>query len=236
MSEKSGILHLLGVDRLLYFTDALVAIAATLLVLPLVEAAGNYVEACVRHDETVCTAAGSAWQFLEHNSGAILAFAISFLVIVRLWTAHHHLFSVVTAADTTLIWLDLAWAFTIVLLPLPTELTSLSNPDDPNLPQSLDDGASAVAFYVGTMLASSLLLMLVVIHVRRHRELREPDRIPLLSPSVATSVLFAVALVAGVLYGGYLPLLLLLGVGVLSKLLAPRLDPAAAAHKPAEGT
>jgi uncharacterized membrane protein len=224
VSEKSGILHLLGVDRLLYFTDALVAIAATLLVLPLVEAAGTYVGACHVHDEQACTGAGSAWEFLSDQHLAIVAFVISFLVIVRLWTAHHHLFSVVTAADTTLIWLDLAWAFTIVLLPLPTELTQLEDPSDPHQPPSLDHGASAVAFYVGTMLVSSLLLMLVVLHVRRHAELREPDRMPLLAPSVATSLLFALALVVGVLVGGYLPLLALLASGLLAKLISPRLD------------
>lgn len=224
MSEKSGILHLLGVDRLLYFTDALVAIAATLLVLPLVDAAATYVEACNVQDQKVCTGAGSAWEFLTDHHDAILAFVISFLVIARLWTAHHHLFSVVLKADTTLIWLDLAWAFTIVLLPLPTELTQLGNPSDPSRPQSLDHGASAVAFYVGTMLASSLLLMLVVLRVRRHAELREPDRMPLLAPSVASSFLFALALVVGVIVGGYLPLLLLLAGGLLAKLISPRLD------------
>jgi uncharacterized membrane protein len=203
MNERAGLLHLLGVDRLLYFTDALVAIAATLLVLPLVEAAGAYVQ---EHPS------GSAGAFLSSESGALLAFAISFLVIVRLWMAHHRLFSIVTAADSTLIWLDLAWGFTIVLLPLPTELTQLVNE------------SSAVAFYVGTMLASSLLLMLVVLHVRRRPELRAPGPEPLLAPAVATTSLFALALVIGAWRASYLPLLILLASGILADLLGRRLD------------
>jgi uncharacterized membrane protein len=203
MNDKTGLLHLLGVDRLLYFTDALVAIAATLLVLPLVDAAGTYVKDHPR---------GTAGDFLGSEQDALLAFVISFLVIVRLWTAHHRLFSTVTAADTTLIWLDLAWGFTIVLLPLPTELTQL------------DKERGSVGFYVGTMLASSLLLLLIVLHVRRRSELREADRWPRLAPSVATSILFTVALVGGVLVNSYYPLLVLLAGGVLARVLAPRLD------------
>ena len=212
MNEKASLERLLGVDRLLYFTDALVAIAATLLVLPLVDAAATYIDACHLHDAVACTGSGSAWEFLSDKHLAILAFVISFLVIVRLWAAHHHLFAIVTRADTTLIWLDFAWAFTIVLLPLPTELTNLTTE------------SSAVAFYVGTMLTSSLLLMLVVLHVRRHPELRESGRVPQLAPSVATSILFALALLIGVVKSSYFPLLVLLASGVVSSLLAPRLD------------
>lgn len=212
MTDKNKLLHLIGVDRLLYFTDALVAIAATLLVLPLVDAAGVYVvehPGTPGHPDTY----GSAADFLSSHADALLPFVISFLVIVRLWMGHHRLFSTVTAADPTLIWLDVVWAFTIVLLPLPTELTQL------------DTERSSVAFYIGTMLASSLLLMAIVIHVRKHPELRSEGGLPSLAPSVAISGLFAAARVLGLIWPNFLWLLVLVGAGFLGRVLGPRLDP-----------
>jgi len=200
-----------GVDRLLYFTDALVAIAATLLVLPLVDDASAYAK---QHD-ALPDASWSTGAFLAQETYALLAFAISFAVIARLWFAHHRLFTQVTAADAPLAALNLLWAFTLVFLPLPTQVAA-----------QFGTTRGAVAFYVGTMLASSVLLTLVVVRVRRHPELREGRARPLLTPPVATSVLFGVALVVGVVFirVNYLALLLMLLSGPLEHVLEPRLD------------
>ncbi|HET7900427.1 MAG TPA: TMEM175 family protein [Candidatus Nanopelagicales bacterium] len=191
------------VDRLLYFTDAIVAIAATLLVLPLVDEAGTFFTA---HPPPPTT------EFISEHTAGLLAFAISFVVIVRLWAVHHRLFASVIAADGLLVTLDLLWAATIVFLPLPTEITASSGNDD----------RAAIALYVGTMLASSLVMLAVVVHLRRTADLATER--PSLSAITAVTLLFAVALVVGVLLASYLPLLLLLLSGVLGQLLEGRLD------------
>jgi uncharacterized membrane protein len=194
-----------SVERLLYFTDAMVAIAATLLVLPLVDEAAAY----FRENGPSTTAAG----FLSENGSALVAFVISFAVIARLWVSHHRLFTPITALDRGVVALDLCWAFTLVFLPLPTQITALYPTE-----------RSAIALYTGTMLVSSLLLLALVVHVRRTPSLASIA--PPVAGCVATSVLFAAALVLGVAFTSYLPLLLLLLGGLLARVLEPRLDPA----------
>ena len=66
-----------GLDRFLTFVDAVVAIAITLLVLPLAELAGEVGD-------------GSVTDLLDEHRGELFAFFLSFFVIARLWFAQHH--------------------------------------------------------------------------------------------------------------------------------------------------
>jgi uncharacterized membrane protein len=93
-------------ERLTFFSDAVVAIAITLLAIELEVPSGN-------------TFAELAEGFREH-SGEYLAFLISFAVIGRHWMSHHRLFRYVGRADTTTIWLNLAWLLMIVITPFMT--------------------------------------------------------------------------------------------------------------------
>ncbi len=61
-----------GLQRLVTFSDAVVAIAITLLILPLVDAASSFPSMGLRH-------------FLDANSTRLLAFALSFVVIGSFW-------------------------------------------------------------------------------------------------------------------------------------------------------
>ena len=65
-------------DRLLTFVDAIVAIAITLLVLPLVELAPE-----VRDG-------GSVADLLREHADELGAFVLSFYVIARIWLSQHH--------------------------------------------------------------------------------------------------------------------------------------------------
>ncbi len=67
-------------DRFLTFVDAVVAIAITLLVLPLAEAAGEIGE-------------GSVGDLLRANEDKLLGFLLSFLVIAQLWFAQQRIVS-----------------------------------------------------------------------------------------------------------------------------------------------
>ena len=104
-----------GVERLIFFTDAVAAIAITLLILPLVDIVTA--DASRSHPVPVST-------FLAENVGQLLAFGLSFVIIARFWMANHRILADVVRSTPVLMWLDIGWVFTIVLLPLPTEITA----------------------------------------------------------------------------------------------------------------
>lgn len=138
-----------GLDRLVFFTDAVTAIAITLLVLPLVD---SVTEAA--HDGL------SVEQFIGNNVAAISGFALSFVVIARLWLAHHSTFEHVRSYSRPLLLLNLFWAFRVVVLPLPTEMVS-----------QFRTSALSVGVYIGTMAASSLTLTAMTLLIRKHPRL-----------------------------------------------------------------
>lgn len=170
-----------GLDRLVFFTDAVTAIAITLLILPLVDSVTTYA-ASGQH---------TALQFLQHNVDQLGACALSFVVIARLWVSHHASFEHVRSYNSGLLWLSLLWAFTIVVLPLPTSMIA-------EFPTS----TTSVAFYIGTMAFSSLTLTVMLTVVRRHPDLESTEN-PVSArtyvASVLTMALFIVALIVGVL-------------------------------------
>jgi uncharacterized membrane protein len=90
-------------ERLTFFSDAVVAIAITLLAIDLQVPQGD-------------TAAELAAGFAAHR-GEYLAFLISFAVIARHWITHHRVFRYVARATLPLIWLNMLWLLIIVLTP-----------------------------------------------------------------------------------------------------------------------
>jgi uncharacterized membrane protein len=98
-------------DRILFFTDAVFAIAITLLIVDL--------PAHIEHDPR----SGD----VLINWDGIIGFAISFAVIGLFWMAHHSLFRFITAFDGTLIRLNLLFIGMIAFLPYPTALLSASS-------------------------------------------------------------------------------------------------------------
>lgn len=176
-------------ERLLTFVDAIVAIAITLLVLPLVDLAGQLDR-------------GSVTALLDSHQGQIWAFFLSFAVISNLWLAQHRLLHNVVATDRLVERLLLLWTLSIVVLPFPTALVA-------------QDGASRQAatelLYVGTMTVSAILLSLIGLAITRRPEIRDSDEVPDQRRAVATVVAFALALALMLGFPGlsYWPLLLL---------------------------
>src|ERR1700754_850335 len=97
-------------ERFLTFVDAVVAIAITLLVLPLVDVAGEG------------TSHSDVGAVLSEHSDQFLAFGISFLVISRLWVAQHRVLRPVIAESHWVSVLLMLWLATIVVLPFTTAL------------------------------------------------------------------------------------------------------------------
>lgn len=181
------------VDRLLTFVDAVVAIAITLLVLPLAEV-GREVQD------------GDVAGLLSEHVDDIVGFLLSFLVIARLWLAQHRIVSCLVRQNAAVVRLLLAWTFTIVVLPFPTALIAATSHD-----------TLARALYIGTMTVSSGLLALIAHAVGRDRALRDTEAGPDHVHATANTLTFLLALVISVVFpsAGYWPLLLLVLVDPL---------------------
>jgi uncharacterized membrane protein len=96
-----------ALSRVTAFTDAAVAIALTLLVLPLVD---------VAHE----TSGAPVSTLLREHGDDVLAFLLSFFVIMAFWRGHRRLFEPVARPDETLLSLNVLWLLGIVFLPVPT--------------------------------------------------------------------------------------------------------------------
>jgi len=140
-----------GLDRLVNFSDAVVAIAITLLVLPLVDLPSELATKPFR-------------DVMSEHSWWLIGFGVSFLVIARLWRVHHQVFERVRDYNVALIWLNFTWLFTIVLLPFPTAL--LGSNDLPDATRPID------TFYLATLTLSSAALAGMTLVVDRVRELQ----------------------------------------------------------------
>lgn len=133
-----------GYDRLVYFTDAVTAIAATLLILPVVDAAST-----LKNEDIP--------DFIAQFLPGFLMFLLSFVVIVNFWLEHHRLFRRIDKFDNVMLYLSFAWLIGIVTMPVPTALVVSSSNHD----------RFEVAFYIGTMLEISLMQYLMARHVER---------------------------------------------------------------------
>ena len=132
-----------GLDRLVTFLDAIVAIAITLLVLPLVDLLGE------GRGEDLAGLLG------DHLSD-FGAFALSFVVIARLWLVHHRIVESVGAYDTAFLRANLLWAFAIVLLPFASQVAA-----------EFGGERLSVALYIGTVTLASAAATVLVLLVRR---------------------------------------------------------------------
>jgi uncharacterized membrane protein len=192
-----------GFRRLVNFGDAVVAIAITLLILPLVDAASSI----------GTTGLG---QFFHHNSDKLFAFALSFAVIGAFWWGQHQLFERVRAYNAVLIWGMFIWLFSIVFLPFPTELVG-----------SDTSGITAVhAIYVATMVVTAVGALVQQWAVVRWPELqvREGADPVQIDSALILAVLMGVALVVTVAVPslGLWPLLLLILSRPLERVAAAR--------------
>lgn len=104
--RSSGDLARFNLDRLAAFSDAVFAIAITLLVLPLTE----------------LDIAGDLPAALYDDRGKIIAFVVSFAVIGRYWISHHNDVQRMVGVDQRLLVRNLVLLFFIVVLPFPTSV------------------------------------------------------------------------------------------------------------------
>jgi len=136
-----------GLERLVFFSDAVFAIAITLLAL----------EIRLPHDIAYLVNE-ELTRALLHLWPKYLGFATSFVVIGAFWVAHHRKFRYIRRYDRALLWLNLLLLMGIAFIPFPTAVLS-------------DYGnRTATIFYALTMLAVGLLSSAIWWYAtRRHR-------------------------------------------------------------------
>ncbi len=120
-------------ERTLTLTDAVVAIAMTLLILPLVDVSGEVVT-------------GRLGDRLVEYSDLVTSFVVSFLVIYVFWAAHGEALGRLDQRDAAGIRsLTMWWLLVIAFLPFPTAVLGR------------EVNTSSAPFYIGTMTLLSLL-------------------------------------------------------------------------------
>jgi uncharacterized membrane protein len=147
-------------DRFVNFTDAVVAIAITLLVLPLLDVAGPQV------DETV-------WTVLSNNTGPLLAFALAFGLVAQNWLIHNRIVNIMRGFNGPVFWLNIGWIAAIALMPWTAAMYGAAGSQ---VEGGEGYGGTGMLFFV-VLAALSGFMLAVSIYLGSHRFLLEPDRV-----------------------------------------------------------
>jgi uncharacterized membrane protein len=134
-----------AVDRLAIFSDAVVAIAITVLAIDLPVPDGNTVAAF--------------WASVQHNDGHYAAFLITFVVIATTWGTHHSIFRYLKRADRGLRVINTVWLLAIILNPFATKLLTSSGPE------TLDTHSLQFGFYALIQVLESAAVLAMLRHI-----------------------------------------------------------------------
>ena len=186
----------LDFERLLTFFDAVVAIAITLLSIPLIDLA------------TQLHLGGSVGHLLSTHVAELYGFLLSFVVILRLWFGQHRLMRLVAHEDRTLTGLLVLWLVMVVLLPFPTGLLAKAPYE-----------ALTKVLYLGNMAVASGAIAAIAHRIAVTPSIRRsPDHLPdTLGPTLNT-LWFLLSLAATLVFPAveYWPLVALFLTEVLT--------------------
>jgi uncharacterized membrane protein len=166
----------LGLERLVFFSDAVCAIAITLLVLEirLPSADGTLT------DSQISPILAGMWH-------KFLAYVISFLVIGAFWIGHHRKFRYIKRYDSTLLFLNLLMLMGIAFLPFPSSMIS-------EYPYR-----NVTIFYAFTLMLTSVCSVIIWWYASRNNRLIDPDldqkivRRQFMNP-IVTSIIFLLSI------------------------------------------
>jgi uncharacterized membrane protein len=172
-----------GLERIVFFSDAVFAIAITLLVIEI-----RLPElAATARDRELATVLLALWP-------RYLSYAISFVVIGSFWVSHHGLFRHVEGYDGGLIWLNLLFLLFVAFTPFPTMV--LGRMGITRLAQMV------YAAFLGT---TGLIKLLMYLYVRGRprllkRNLNRRDLRPEVVMSTVTPLAFLVSITLALLH------------------------------------
>lgn len=140
-----------SLSRIISLSDGIVAVALTVLVLPLVD---------------IPAPGGGASQFavITENSEQIAAYVLTFLIVFVLWFGHHRVFENFRAIDERILWLNALWLVTIAFIPWPSRMLDVGTEGQE---------AEAVWLYCLTLFLNTFVLHCIYAHGRRHPDLLE---------------------------------------------------------------
>ena len=149
-SDVAAEVEFISAERLIFFSDAVVAIAMTLLAfsLPVPHIPSHASDAVV-------------WDNVWAGHIDYLTFLISFVVIANHWRLHHRLFQYVDRLDARIVTLNLAWLLMLVIIPFATKLISGSGGFGPRF-----------TVYAAIQVLTVLTFLLMSRHIRTSELLR----------------------------------------------------------------
>jgi len=159
-------------DRLTAFTDGVIAILITILVLELKPPAGDRLSD------------------IAHEKGRLLAYLLSFAFVAIYWVNHHHLFQVVHRIDGRTLWANIHLLFWLSLTPVATSWLGRGVHEGPV--------AAYAAVQLGCAFAYTLLTLALLAlhdddsHLRRAIGADRKGRISLAAYVVAFALAFVV--------------------------------------------
>ena len=147
-------------ERLISFSDGVVAVAITVLVLAIVDIQPTADEA-------------TTWQLLSDNSGQIFTFFFTFLVVGIMWLAHNRVLNQLRGFDGLTFWLNLFWLAGICFLPWPSSLYGESFAWGGDSNEATHGGGSGVLYWSTLALVSGLAFVMAW-HAQHSPGLLEP--------------------------------------------------------------
>lgn len=167
-------------ERLISFTDAVTAVAVTLLILSVIDIRPKPGEQTV-------------WQVIGDNSGQLVTFLFTFIVVAVMWQGNLRVLHRLVTFDATIFWLDVFWMIGIVLLPWTSSMYG------DGIGASGDDSVGAIGLggtgllYWMNLAVISLLAALMGLHAQRHPDLLDPGMKPAARPR--RGIIFAIAFI-----------------------------------------
>jgi uncharacterized membrane protein len=156
-------------ERLIFFSDAVIAIAITLLALelPIPEGATTAL----------------AWQsFGKLFQQDYLAFLISFVVIANQWFAHHAIYRYVTRVHRRVAGINMIWLLTVVVTPFATRVLVGDTPF-----------AMAFTLYAAIQIVGQLTFLAVILMIRHDHLIATGVPPRNYNKSIARTISFATA-------------------------------------------
>ncbi|GAA2393146.1 hypothetical protein Cme02nite_11210 [Catellatospora methionotrophica] len=158
--------------RLTAYTDGVVAIALTLLVLPLVDTARDAQTESVR-------------DLVREHAGDFAAFVMSFLVVSLFWMVHRRVFDNLVDVGEGIMLLNRMWLLGVVFLPVPTAV----------LTYEVNQGRGATLLYMANLVFIALSGLLLSLRIRDRVPLQRPGHAEAVDRSVRRGVIATSAMV-----------------------------------------
>mmetsp|Transcript_12019 Transcript_12019/g.18444 ORF Transcript_12019/g.18444 Transcript_12019/m.18444 type:complete len:254 (+) Transcript_12019:52-813(+) len=206
--ERDGMEGLHEAERFIAFTDAVIAIAMTLLILPLMEATKDFFVGEDGGEDKEKTVAG----YFDENLRELIGFIVSFYTVALFWVQHAMMCYRIEKFTSLMLVLNFIWMLGIVFLPIGASLLALA-PDDNNVKYGV---------YMGSMILSRVaglgMSIITRIDKRTWKNNKNPGNTFIILDALMI-LLLVIALLVSLFTNAGLSSLLILGAGPWIKII-----------------